>query len=318
MNILVTLPLNDGQRARLAAAAPGHPMRFVEKAAAGPADLEWAQIILGNLADPAQLRHCRSLRWLQLNNAGTEGYCVPGRLPAGAVLTNATGAYGTVIAEYMLAALLALFRRLPDYLENQRGHRWQPLGFIRLLADSRVLVVGFGDIGRSFGRRAAALGAEVVGVRRRPAAAPDWVLGVYGPDRLDELLPAADVVALCLPGGDATRHTLDARRIGLLKQGAVVLNVGRGSAVDTDALCRALERGRLGGAALDVTDPEPLPADHPLWSAPNTILTPHVSGQYAQPETLERVVELCEENLRRFFAGQPLRSVVDPATGYAR
>ena len=137
-------------------------------------------------------------------------------------------------------------------------------------------------------------------------------------EELERLLPDMDVVALSLPGNTATRHVLSRERIGLLSSNAIVLNVGRGSAVDTDALSDALYAGKIAGAALDVTDPEPLPADHPLWSAPNALITPHISGGYSLPETLEQIADIFAENLRRFQEGQPLRNVVDMETGYCR
>lgn len=316
MEILVTLPLNEAGRERLAAAAPGHSLHFVEKSAVTVADLENTWAILGNLAEPGQLRHCKELQWLQLDSAGTDGYCAPGLLPENAVLTNATGAFGACIAEWLLAALLALWRRLPEYAENQRDCRWQRLGPVRTLAGSTVLVVGFGDLGRSFAEHVHLLGARVLAVRRRPGEKPDWLEDLGGPEKLEEWLSRADAVALCLPANASTRHMLDEKRIALLKKTAVVLNAGRGSAVDTDALCRALYDGRIGGAALDVTDPEPLPPEHSLWHAPNTILTPHVSGLLSQPENFERVMDICEENLRRFLAGQSLLNQVDRDTGY--
>lgn len=316
MEILVTLELSEQQRALLESAAPGHKLRYLEKERLDPARLEAAEVILGNLADPAQLDFCKNLRWIQLHNAGTEGYCQ--RMPQGALLTNATGAYGPVIAEYMVGAVLSLFWYSAAYFQQQTRRCWHKLGHARVIAGSTVVVVGLGDIGRSFGQRMAALGAMVYGVKRRGGQAPAWLAGLCGPDGLDGLLPRADILALCLPGNDDTRHTLDERRIGLMKQDAVVVNVGRGGAVDTDALCAALYAGRLGGAALDVTDPEPLPADHPLWAAPGALITPHIAGGYAQPQTLQRVVELSAENLRRYLAGEELRSVVDLSTGYAR
>ena len=316
MEILVTIPLDEAGQKRLAAAAPGHTLHFVEKAAVTPADLERVQAVLGNLADPAQLRWCKQLRWLQLDSAGTDGYCAPGLLPGDAVLTNATGAFGACIAEWLLAALLLLWRRLPEYAENQRACRWKRLGPVRTLAGSTVLVIGFGDLGRSFAERAHLLGARVLAVRRRPGEKPDWLEGLGGTERLEEWLPQADAVALCLPENASTRHMLNAERIALLKKDAVVLNAGRGSAVDTDALCRALYGRHIAGAALDVTDPEPLPPEHPLWHAPNTILTPHVSGLLTQPGNYEKALAICEENLCRFLAGQPLLNRVDKATGY--
>lgn len=187
---------------------------------------------------------------------------------------------------------------------------------MRTLAGSTVLVLGFGDLGRNFARRAHLLGARVLAVRRRPGKKPDWMEALGGAEMLEEWLPLADAVVLCLPANASTRHMLSAGRIALLKKEAVVLNAGRGSAVDTDALCRALYDGRIGGAALDVTDPEPLPPEHPLWHAPNTILTPHVSGLLSQPENFEKAADICEENLRRFLAGQPLMNQVDRSTGY--
>ena len=137
-------------------------------------------------------------------------------------------------------------------------------------------------------------------------------------EELDSLLPRADVEALSLPGNPSTYHTLNRERISLLSPNAIVLNVGRGTAVDTDALSDALYAGKIAGAALDVTDPEPLPADHPLWKAPNAIITPHISGGYALPETLQQIAEIFAENLKRFQAGEPLRNVVDLETGYCK
>ena len=317
MNILITLPLDEKGRQRFADAAPGHSLHFARRTDPAPAGLEEMEVILGNLADPAQLRRCKNLRWLQLDSAGTDRYCAPGLLPEDALLTNATGAYGAGIAEWLLAALLALWRRLPEYAGFQRAAQWHQLGAARSFAGSTILVVGFGDLGKNFARRASLLGARVLAVRRRPGDKPDWMEDVGGQEKLEEWLPKADAVVLCLPGNADTRHMLSAGRIALLKKEAVVLNVGRGSAVDTDALCSALYEGRLGGAALDVTDPEPLPPEHPLWHAPNTIITPHISGRLVQPENLDRVTAICEENLRRFLAGQPLKNLVDKTTGYA-
>ena len=133
---------------------------------------------------------------------------------------------------------------------------------------------------------------------------------------LEELLPKADIVAMSLPGNASTYHVLSRERIELLSDNAVVLNVGRGTAIDTDALADALYTGKIAGAALDVTDPEPLPADHRLWNAPNLLITPHVSGGFSLPETLEKIVGLFADNLERYFAGQPIENLVNLQTGY--
>ena len=142
--------------------------------------------------------------------------------------------------------------------------------------------------------------------------------GLYSLDQLDELLPQADYVACSLPGGNATYHLFDADRFARMKEGAVLINVGRGAAVDSYALNDALRSGHLGGACLDVVEPEPLPQDHPLWEAPNLLLTPHVSGFFHLPETLERVVRIAVNNLKAFVAGETLKNQVDFTTGYRK
>ena len=138
------------------------------------------------------------------------------------------------------------------------------------------------------------------------------------PQMVDEYLPQADCVAITLPGTTATKGMFDAERMAKMKDGAILLNVGRGMIVDTDALCAALENGKLAGAGVDVTDPEPLPADHPLWKMENAVITPHISGGYHLQETHDRIVRIMAENLKRFLAGEPLRNVVDFSTGYRK
>ena len=173
-----------------------------------------------------------------------------------------------------------------------------------------------GDIGASFARRAHLLGAEVVGVRRHAADCPDYCLRVVDTDHLDEELPQADLVALSLPGTPETYRMFDAARLARCKRGAILLNVGRGTTVDADALAEAVQSGALYGAALDVTDPEPLPPDHPLWGLDTVLITPHISGRFSLPRTLENIVEIFAHNLRRFAAGQTLDNQMSRTTRY--
>lgn len=316
MKILVTPPLNERQKKKLMDAAPGQEIVFCGFDALTEELLEGADIILGNLKNPKQLSACSHLKWIQLNNAGTEGYCEPGLLPEGALLANATGAYGLAISEHMIGCLFELKKKLHLYYRNQLAHRWHSEGFVSVIEGSAVLVIGFGDIGSTFGRKMKALGCRVIGVRRRVGECPEWLDGLYGMEDLDTLLPQADIIAMSLPGNAATRHTLDRKRIALMKKTAVLLNVGRGTAIDTEALADALYAGEIAGAALDVTDPEPLPENHRLWDAPNTIITPHISGGFALPETLEQIVDLFAVNLTHYFAGESLENVIDMKTGY--
>ena len=318
MNILVTPPLNERQQNKLKNVSGDNNLIFCEKQDITAAHLETADIILGNLADAAQLEACKNLKWIQLNNAGTEGYCVPGRLAEGTLLTNATGAYGLAISEHMIGCLFELRKKLHTYYRNQMSHTWKSEGFVDVVEGSTVLIIGMGDIGSAFGRKMKALGCKTIGIRRRVGEKPAWIDELYGMDKLDELLPEADVVAMSLPGNQFTYHTLNRERIGLLKNKAVVINVGRGTAIDTEALTEALYAGKIAGAALDVTDPEPLPADHAIWDAPNAIITPHISGGFALPETLEQMVDIFAENLKKYLQGEPLRNIIDMETGYIR
>lgn len=319
MKIVVTPPFTEKQRELIRnAAGEGVELIFCEKGQLTVDLLTETDVLLGNPESPEQISLAGKLKWLQLNNAGTEGYCEPGLLPAGAVLTNATGAYGLAISEHMIACLFMLRKKLHLYYANQMGRLWKAEGHVGVVRGSTVLVIGLGDIGTAFAGKMKALGCYVIGVKRRVGSKPEEVDELWCIDDLNRLLPRADVVAMSLPGNASTYHTLNRERIALLKQDAVVLNVGRGTALDTDALSEALYAGRIAGAALDVTDPEPLPADHPLWDAPGALITPHISGGYSLPETLDQIAGIFAENLGRYLRGEELLHVVDLETGYCR
>lgn len=327
---LVTIPTGERHRNLLQQAAPGWEFRFrgtdtlvcaPQEALPGQPvtqeDVDWAQVILGNV--PAAMLHgSPALEWLQTNSAGVEPYIQPGVLEGDTLLTNATGAYGLAIAEHMLGMLLELFKKLELYRDAQKSGAWQSQGAVKAVYGSTVLVLGMGDIGGEFAARCKALGARVIGVRRSPRPCPEYADEVHLLEDLDSLLPHADVVAITLPGTDATRGLMSRERLAKMKEGAVLLNVGRGFIVDTEALCDALERGHLSGAGVDVTDPEPLPPTHRLWNIPTAVVTPHISGFYHLRETHERIVGIFLENLRHFQAGEPLRNLVDFATGYRK
>lgn len=327
---LVTIPTGERHRNLLQQAAPGWEFRFrgtdtlvcaPQEALPGQPvtqeDVDWAQVILGNV--PAAMLHgSPALEWLQTNSAGVEAYIQPGVLAGDTLLTNATGAYGLAIAEHMLGMLLELFKKLELYRDAQKSGAWQSQGAVKAVYGSTVLVLGMGDIGGEFAVRCKALGAKVIGVRRSPRPCPEYADEVHLLEDLDSLLPQADVVAITLPGTDATRGLMSRERLAKMKEGAVLLNVGRGFIVDTEALCDALERGHLSGAGVDVTDPEPLPPTHRLWNIPTAVVTPHISGFYHLRETHERIVGIFLENLRHFQAGEPLRNLVDFTTGYRK
>ncbi|MCD7753052.1 MAG: D-2-hydroxyacid dehydrogenase [Clostridiales bacterium] len=317
MNILVTIPMDSRQRQTLAAIAPEAAVRYTTGADVTGEEIAQAEIILGNVPIPL-LKNAKCLKWLQLNFAGSDNYAAPGMLPEGVLLTNASGAYGLAISECMLAGVLHLIKHLDRYQRNQEQHLWHDEGQVSSIEGSTTLVVGLGDIGGSFARRMHALGSTVIGIRRNVTDRPDYLSALYQMDALDQLLPLADFVSLSLPNSPQTRKIIGPAQLARMKNTAILINVGRGSAVDTEALNDALRSGEIGGAVLDVVDPEPLPPEHPLWDAPHLLLTPHVSGNYNLPETLRQVVNIALRNLAAYLNGQPMESVVDRATGYRR
>ncbi len=251
----------------------------------------------------AALGSLPALRVVQVLNAGYDLYV--DALPAGVTLCNAGDANAAAVADWVMAVLLAEVRRLDVLAAQQREHRWQ-LQFGPSMASRRVLVLGYGSIGRALGRRLAAFGCTVVPVASR--SRPDE--GVRGVDELAALLPSVDVLVVLTPLSPATRGLVDAAVLAALPDGALVINAARGPVVDADALLAELRSGRLR-AALDVTDPEPLPADHPLWDAPNVRITPHVAG--ATSEFFAFTYPVVRQQLERELRGEPLANVVVPA-----
>lgn len=273
--------------------------------------------VLFGYPPPELVRTAKSLRWLSSAASGIETYLQEGVLPSpDCQLTNGSGAYGTTISEHIVMVLLMLLRRMPEYQPALAERKWPYFEPIRSIKGSRVVMLGTGDIGSHAARRLRALGASVVGVNRSGVCAEPAFERVAPLAELDGFLPGADALVLALPATPETAGALSRERIALLPRSAYVVNVGRGSTVDQEALAEALRAGRLAGAALDVTVPEPLPADHPLWSCPNTIITPHVSGNMSLGITCELAVELFCRNLKRYAEGLPLENRIDLAKGY--
>ena len=244
------------------------------------------------------------LKWFQTMWASTEEY--DGFLPEGILFTSSSGSNSRSVAEHMLTSLLAVCRRLPTYLDSQRAHVWKDEGPMKTILGGTVLVLGAGHVGSDFAKLCQRMGAKTIGLKRTvtgPIAGFDEVRTM---DELDALLPQADVVALTLPHSPQTVKLMNGERIAWMKDDAILISAGRGSVLDQDALVEAMTAGRLWGAALDVTDPEPLPADSPLWDVPNLLLTPHVAGGMRLEITRRKCVEMAQENLRRYLAGEKL------------
>lgn len=271
--------------------------------APGPDDLDDVVFFTVPYDRPFNTEPISRLSGVRVIQALTAGYDhLIALLPEGVTLCNARGLHDAGTAEQALALILAAQRELPRWVLAQREGRWEHT-HTRSLAGCRVLIVGYGSIGSALDTRLRACEAETVRVARQ--ARPDEQ--VHAVADLDGLLPAADIVVLLTPLTAETRGLLDARRLALLPDGALVINVGRGQVLDADAMLAEATSGRLR-AGLDVTDPEPLPAGHPLWEAPGVIITPHIAGGAA--DFYPKAADFIVDQVRRFAAGEPLRNVV--------
>lgn len=268
--------------------------------------------------DHATLKAAKNLKWYCCSFAGVDDLLCDDIYPhPDVMLSNSSGAYGLTIAEHVIMVLLMMMRRMPEFEEFVRQKHWQRELPMRSIYGSTITMLGTGDIGTNIARRAKGMGAaKVRGIRRTQQPADPAFDEIYTYDHLDELLPHTEVLIMALPGTPETLGILSRERIALLPKNALVINVGRGTSLDQEALIEALEAGRIAGAALDVMVPEPPPADHPLWHTRNLLLTPHTSGNMSLELTCTKNVEQFCADLRRYAAGLPLQHLVDRKKGY--
>ncbi|MDD6211540.1 MAG: D-2-hydroxyacid dehydrogenase [Clostridiales bacterium] len=281
--------------------------------------LPGTEIIIGD-PEPTWLKDAPDLRWIQISWAGIGPYVQEKSLHH-LRLTNSTGVYGGTISEHVLGMLLSLARRIPAYERNRSKHCWEDTGSEWELEGKTALILGTGDLGNSVAKRLRAFDMEIIGMNRsgnhsdKKAGRFDRMISIH---ELESYLPIADVIIGCLPGTPDTAGILDSSRLQMMKSDSIFINVGRGTLADTDCLAAMLQEGRMWGAGLDVTEPEPLPQDHPLWDCSNLILTPHVAGvgfgHLASTE--KRLWNLALENLSRYKNGQELKNEVNWKRGY--
>ena len=270
--------------------------------------------VLMNYGDKSQIAPAKNVRYIHTISAGIDGYidevdrCHGSALP----VTNGAGVYSDAVGEHVIALLLAVVHGIVPSVRNMAEKQWPAIPMLGNV--NAIAVLGTGDIGNNAARICAAMGARVLGFKLHACEPFPPYSEIYtGGDGLDALLPQADAVLVCLPGSPFTKDMLDARRIGLMKAGSVLVNIGRGSIVNTEALMEALRSGRIAAAGLDVTDPEPLPPDHPLWDCPNVLITPHISGLGASKQ---KHAEWFAENLRAYLEGRPQPGAVNREMKY--
>lgn len=285
-----------------------------------PEEIAGTDVFIGWSLRPEQFVAAKKLRWIHSPAAAVHQLMYPELIRSNVVVTNSTGIHGPVVAEHAIAVLLALAKRLPQAMQYQAKHEWsqdqlwhtQPRP--REVSGSTVLVIGMGGIGREFAARAKAMGMRVLAVRENPAKGPDGADAVFSSAQIDDVLPQVDYVLLCTPVTPATTGIMNAARLSKMKPDAYLINVARGPLIDEAALLDALKNRRIAGAALDVFNQEPLPANSPFWALDNILITPHIA---AVTERLwDRHYRLIVDNMNRFMAGQPLLNEVDKSRGY--
>ena len=309
--------LTDRHRENIRAAAEGHDfeLRFLAAPEEDPDFLRETEVLFGHCPEAA--RDMPALQWLCTPFAGIDQFLAPGVFAnPDAVLTNSSGAYGVTIAEHVVMVLLEILRRQPEYREIVAAREWKRDLKVRSVRDSRITLLGTGDIGRETAIRLKAFSpARITGVNRsgkNPDSCFDRVLAAAA---WECILPETDVLVISLPGTAETRHMVGEKQLSMMPDGAVVINVGRGSVIDQEALVRELKSGRLY-AGLDVFEKEPPEKDDPAWDIPNLLMTPHTAGNMTLDYTVNRIVEMFLEDLDRYCAGEPLQHLADRKKGY--
>ena len=302
---------------RLAAAQPTLSVIVAENETEAAGAIARADAAFGTVS-PTLLRAASQLRWIQAPQAAPPaGWYYPELIAHAAVVTNFREIFNDHIGAHIMAFILAFARGLHRYLPQQLSREWRPApldtGVIHL-PEATALVVGVGGIGAESARLAAAFGMQVLGVDSRRQVAPPGVTELHPAAALDSLLPRADFVVLTVPHTPSTAGFMNRARFQLMKRSAFFINIGRGMTTRLDDLVAALNAGEIAGAALDVFEQEPLPSDHPLWTMPGVLITPHTAGY--GPYLDDRRYDILLDNCRRFLAGEPLRNMVDKASWF--
>lgn len=317
LDILVLSNLIDNEKQKLSTAFPDFHFIFKLSKETKQEDIDKADIIIGNPSLKLSV-HSSKLQMLQLNSAGSDYYIQEGVLHPHTKLANASGSYGNAIAEHTIGMILALNKNFKTYFKNMEQGIWHDMRFGKEIYHSTVAIIGLGDLGYQLASRLKAFDCHIIGVKRTMSTLPKHIDELYTIEALDTVLSRADYVILCLPQSKQTTHLLTKKRLLSMKKDAVLVNVGRGNAIDSNVLNEVLESNHLYGVALDVVDQEPLDANHPLWQKENVFITPHASGGFAWASIREHFVSLAIRNINHHLQQEELENSVDFTTGYRK
>lgn len=276
-------------------------------------DLHDVDICIGNV--PVKLvPEMKQIKWLQLDSAGSDQYAKT--LKEDAILTNGSGTFGASIAEHILMVVLMAFRNMPFYAVSKPMHRYERIVRNRLVNGSTFLILGTGDLGSEFAKRVKVLGGKTIGLKRTPTDSLPYFDQVDTIDHMESYFDQVDVIVLTLPNHPSTTHIINKETLSKMKQETVIVNVGRGNAINEQDLYEALVNKQIACACLDVYEKEPLVKESPLWDLENVILTPHVAGNYANALTFELFYNIVEENIQHYLNNEPMRNLVNREFGY--
>lgn len=315
MKILICAPLNEQDIKKIKKTFPHDEFIITRKVTQNI--VNQVDIIIGNPPITLQLNQ-EHLQAILLNSAGSDQYIQKSILNPKTSLTNASGSYGIAIAEHIIGTMVTFNKNLKTYIKQMDYHSWNPIKTGKEIYHANILIVGYGDIGHETAKRLKAFDCHIAAIKRRKQDHLPYVDEVYTLDELDNQLPKADYVILALPQNPATIHLINKERLLLMKKDAMLINVGRGSAIKTPDLIDVLQSHHLFAVALDVVEQEPLPPDSPLWNFDNVLITPHCSGGFVWQSVHDYYVDLVIRNLFHIYHHEPLENEVDFQTGYRK
>ena len=311
----IIVKYTDEMLTELKQTVPEADISCISGSAAGLTELADSEVIYGRLPHEL-LKELKNLKWLHLPSAGADNYTdLSLYANPSIILTKSSGTFGIPIAEHVIGMMIALGRNFTLYHNAQKEGVWNSDRTEAIdIYKSNVMVLGLGDLGTQVCKHLSGFCCNIIGFRRDASVPHEFASEVRPMSRLRESLPEADFVINCLPGTEETSKVLGRDEFSVMKKRAIVINVGRGTTIDTEALVDALNSGKIGGAGLDVTDPEPLPSGHPLWNATNVLITPHISS--LSPLNDARRLAIFTDLLKRYLSGQPMYNTVDFSSGY--